>query len=660
MGGVYPARPYTSINGGRARRQTHGEDGFMKLPNTSVRRFVGVVSSLLIVLLVLGVHSAHASWLIDAEKFHSSAHGQISCMDCHQDIADRKLHPDPSNVTKKRGEFFDPLTCMTCHENVAGDLERGLHGSKEIDDPSRFDMCLRCHSPHYQPALDEGLIAAFDPAVPRHEQCSVCHEKQSEVPALKGPDADCASCHVRTDEAGSKEADTWAMQMCIHCHMEGDHPARIGTGEAIGLISQEVYLESTHTNLSCAACHVDADMLNVEMYEGTPHADVSCVTCHPAAARYPHDSQKPADCRSCHAPHHDEKKAHDAHINVSCEACHLRGVTPVKLPGSDMVTWETDGKPGETLDIHDMLMYEDKKDCARCHTPGNTVGAVSIVLPPKSFICMPCHTATFSAGDTVTILALIVFLAGLVMFFSYWTSGSIAGKTEPSAWKKTAFMMASVFSALFSRRIIPIGKVLFFDVLLQRRLYRQSPFRWMIHGLIFFPFVFRFLWGITALLGSHWAPESEIVWGMINKNNPATALLFDVTGLLILVGILLAFARGYVSRSEGEPEGSPAQDLIALALIAAIVVAGFLAEGLRIAHTGWPENAGWAFIGYAFSIVFSWAAGAYPIMWYVHAVLAGAFIAYIPFSRLSHIIMAPVVLAMKAADPDEHHQATLR
>ena len=598
--------------------------------------------------------------MIDAKKFHSSAHGQMSCMDCHYDTADKELHPDPSNVTKRRGETFDPETCMMCHDHVPGDLEAGFHGSVEVEDPARYDMCLRCHLPHYQPRLGENRIGTFDPAVPMHEQCAACHESRAALPPFSGEEADCASCHVRTAEAGSKEADTRAMELCVGCHMEGDEPARVGTGKMVGLISEEDYLKSPHTNIDCAACHADAARLNVDMYEGTTHADVSCVTCHPNAARYPHDSQEPADCRSCHAPHHDEKKAHDAHINVSCEACHLRGVTPVKSPGSDIVTWQTGRNPGEPLDIHKMLMYEDKSDCARCHTSGNTVDAVSMVLPAKSVLCMPCHTATFSVGDTVTILALLVFLAGVVMFFGYWTSGSIAATAELPAWRKILFMAASALRAVFSPRIVPVAKSIFFDVLLQRRLYRQSRFRWLIHGMVFFPFVFRFLWGIVALLGSLWTPGSSLIWGMINKNNPVTALLFDVSGLIILAGIVLALARGALSRAEGEPEGSPRQDWIALALIGAIVIAGFLAEGLRIAHTGWPDNSGWAFIGYIFALVFSWASGAYPFVWYLHAVLAGAFIAYIPFSRLSHIIVGPVVLAMQAAEPDEHQEPARR
>jgi nitrate reductase gamma subunit len=36
-------------------------------------------------------------------------------------------------------------------------------------------------------------------------------------------------------------------------------------------------------------------------------------------------------------------------------------------------------------------------------------------------------------------------------------------------------------------------------------------------------------------------------------------------------------------------------------------------------------------------------------VWYLHAVFTGAFIVYLPFSRMLHMIMAPVVMAMNAA-----------
>jgi len=67
--------------------------------------------------------------------------------------------------------------------------------------------------------------------------------------------------------------------------------------------------------------------------------------------------------------------------------------------------------------------------------------------------------------------------------------------------------------------------------------------------------------------------------------------------------------------------------------------------------TGYPEGSEYSLVGYAIGLLFSFPRGlveVYGFVWYIHAALTGVFIAYIPFSRLLHIIMAPVVLAMNA------------
>jgi nitrate reductase gamma subunit len=38
----------------------------------------------------------------------------------------------------------------------------------------------------------------------------------------------------------------------------------------------------------------------------------------------------------------------------------------------------------------------------------------------------------------------------------------------------------------------------------------------------------------------------------------------------------------------------------------------------------------------------------YGYVWYLHAILTGAFIAYMPFSKLVHIIISPFVLLANA------------
>jgi len=303
-----------------------------------------------------------------------------------------------------------------------------------------------------------------------------------------------------------------------------------------------------------------------------------------------------------------------------------------------------------------MVRWEGDAACQRCHFKGNEVGAVSIILPAKSILCMPCHAATFSAGDTTTIIALIVFLAGIVMIFSVLLSGSLSGEGIVNPFYKVFKLLWDATRAIFSSRLLLIIKALVLDVLLQRRLYRQSGTRWLIHGLIFFPFVLRFFWGLVALIASIWKPGWSWVWAMLDKNHPTTAFLFDVTGIVVILGVILAFIRGWLRRPSQLP-GLPRQDRVALGLIAGIIMVGFILEGMRISMTGSPDGAEYAFLGYGISMLFSGPRGlpeVYGYLWYVHAILTGAFVAYLPFSRLLHIILAPVVLAVNAVYEYEH------
>ena len=578
--------------------------------------------------IIFNSNQADASWLIDTSKFHVSAHGQTSCQDCHEDVGEKALHPDPGDVNKDLADFFNKDQCLSCHDQILDDLDRGLHGANKVNDAESYLGCLRCHDPHYQSLLDKGQIARFDPGKPINEQCGACHREQSALPAFSDEDERCMACHRAVDPV-QRESRKTISSLCFHCHGQN------------GALAQEMK-------------GLNASPINEQEYQTTPHADISCFACHPQAPAYNHGDQQVGDCHQCHFPH-DEKAINDAHMAVSCEACHLGGVQPVRDPESKRILWAREHRSGQTSRIHNMSLGPDNISCKRCHVKGNTVGAVSMILPAKGLLCMPCHAATFSIGDTTTILSLIIFLAGIVMALFYVLSGSVPGKAGAGTIDKLITLLWNAVKTVFSKKIFLIIKVMIFDVLLQRRLYRQSGKRWFIHSLIFLPFVFRFSWGLVALIGSLWKPQWPWVWEMLDKNHPMTAFLFDLTGIMVFSGVALSIIRGGLNRS-GRPKGLPMQDRIALILIGGIVVIGFILEGMRISMTGNPGGTAYAFIGYWISTLFPDAlalTGVYGYVWYIHAIVTGAFVAYIPFSRLLHIILAPLVLVFNGIPKHE-------
>ncbi|MBW2087272.1 MAG: hypothetical protein JRI54_14800, partial [Deltaproteobacteria bacterium] len=105
---------------------------------------------LLSVFFTFGSFTGEASWLIDTGQFHASSHGQFSCLDCHSEIQEQKLHPDPANVNRRLEDFFNVERCFNCHDDVLDSLAKGFHGGKEIRRDEEYQYCLRCHDPHYQ------------------------------------------------------------------------------------------------------------------------------------------------------------------------------------------------------------------------------------------------------------------------------------------------------------------------------------------------------------------------------------------------------------------------------------------------------------------------------------------------------------------------------
>ncbi len=548
-------------------------------------------------LLTLTVSPAEASWRIDMERFSKSAHAETACIDCHSDVADRNLHPDPDHVNLKLKDFFDQEQCLDCHEEVFEQLDEGRHAEEPLPKPETYFDCIRCHDPHYLAiGTDHGKT----------------HPDTGAGLPVSEEDRTCFDCHAAVAPDDPQKAQKIAT-FCFQCHG---------------------FDNSSH------ALSIGYPLIDVSEYTLSAHAKNECTACHPQAAMFAHDKQKSGDCRQCHVAH-DEKTAHDAHIGVTCRACHIKNIAPFRKPETGIITGEIGPMQGLLSRTHHMPRLEDKSGCRKCHFKGNALGAAAMILPPKSLLCMPCHSATLSVGDTITISGLMIFLVGLILTFSLWQLGSIPDKGA---------IRQRIVGTIFSWNFLGLLKTLSYDIFFQRRLYRRSHRRWMIHGLIFYPFVVRFLWGLVALGGSLGWPAWAPIWSMVDKNHPLTALVFDVTGILIGLGVILALLRGAASESD-RSEGIPRQDRLALGIIGAMVMVGFLLEGIRIAMTAYPPNSIFAPVGYGISLLFSGMTGLsdiYGYIWYGHAILAGIFIAYLPFSRLMHIIMAPVVMMLNA------------
>jgi Fe-S oxidoreductase/nitrate reductase gamma subunit len=126
------------------------------------------------------------------------------------------------------------------------------------------------------------------------------------------------------------------------------------------------------------------------------------------------------------------------------------------------------------------------------------------------------------------------------------------------------------------------------------------------------------------------------------------SLFLDVFGLFAVIGVLMAFFRRYVIKPDFLY--GMYYDGIILGLFLAILVTGFVVEGLRMAATELRAGLAWAAwspIGYVLAGPFAGLdAGTLQALhagaWWLHLVLALAFIAYMPYSKMLHSFTSPL------------------
>jgi cytochrome b subunit of formate dehydrogenase len=433
----------------------------------------------------------------------------------------------------------------------------------------------------------------------------------------------CWKCH-RQPNLNSNEGITTSILLCMECHGKKDVEKKVDE-KPISLYIDE------------------------KEYGKTVHRRIACIRCHDGVATSPHRTSL-IECASCHG-YHGEGTAHDPHRSVNCEACHHESKEVMKDPkiGRIVLRMVKDGVPLK-MTSHRLADFRDKKACEKCHFAKNQLGAPICVLPAKSLICIACHSATISANDPVSIIALLLFLLGIVLTVSFWFQG-IVGDPSFSTGEKISYVSEKVWQVIFSRKILTLLKVFVVDILFLRRILKESLSRWTIHSLIYLPFFLRFFIGLILLILSKVFPMSPAVAHLLDKNNSFLAFVFDFLGLCIIIGIVGATMRRVQSISQKAL--ATGQDFLVLGLIGGILLTGFVVEGMRILLTAIPLPVALpSFLGYPISLFLGlfpirWEV-VYPYGWYIHAILTGALIAYLPFSKMFHILVSPLVFMIKA------------
>ena len=169
----------------------------------------------------------------------------------------------------------------------------------------------------------------------------------------------------------------------------------------------------------------------------------------------------------------------------------------------------------------------------------------------------------------------------------------------------------------------------------------RSRYAGLFHTLVYTGFIVLFL--ATTVVAIHHDTPLHIMKGHFYLI--FQSLIVDVFGLFVLVGVALAAIRRWISKPKLLVYTDEASWILVTIFVMALT--GFMVEGWRIAVTNDPWAA-WSPIGNVFALasdpVMSDAAmqTGHVVIWWFHLVVAFGFIAWVPFSKMSHVFTAPL------------------
>ena len=297
--------------------------------------------------------------------------------------------------------------------------------------------------------------------------------------------------------------------------------------------------------------------------------------------------------------------------------------------------------------------------------------------------------------------ALIIFLLGLIYKVSNWFTRNLSDARQNfTAGYRVTSAAGGLARTVFSPKVLLIFKALVVDVMLQTRIFREDVFRWLAHMLIFYGFV------LLLLMHAFQSQITEVLFTDYYPTVNPFFFLRDLFGVMVTIGVGMAIFRRYISRPRRLRTGP--RDHYAILILAVIMLSGIGLLGLKITsysefmimvedYAGlddeeeiealealWVEDFGlvspnlqppfdedllsagrevhelncldchasapWAFAGYAAAKIIKPVAlrldeiEGITILWYIHFIACFAGLAYLPFSKMFHIICTPLSL----------------
>ena len=176
----------------------------------------------------------------------------------------------------------------------------------------------------------------------------------------------------------------------------------------------------------------------------------------------------------------------------------------------------------------------------------------------------------------------------------------------------------------------------------------RDPYSGVMHLCIMSSMIVLFL--VTALLAIDDYIPVEI---LVGPRYLGYSLVADIFGLIGIIGVGMAIAHRWVRpRTAWLPTW---EDWLIVGGLGVLLVSGFFVEGLRIQASEIDTNPEWSYwspVGYVVALMFSGVSTAavldmHKALWWFHMIGALSWISLLGYSKINHLVMAPVNAFLK-------------
>ncbi len=315
-------------------------------------------------LTKIGENNIEISMFVDEEKFSTSTHGELSCIDCHIDLSEVDDFPHNENLNE--------VNCGDCHSDIEEEYNSSQHGYSLKSGNKNAPKCWSCHGKHDILSSSYPSSKANKSNLP--ETCGFCHNKfgfkigsenhfadniENYINSIHGKNikngigeaASCSDCHGTHNLKGARHTESKVNkrnipETCGKCHLE--IYAEFKTS-----IHGELLDEGNLDMPSCTNCHGEHNIKSAKYPESTVYSgniENTCANCHAeigimekygikieqvktykesfhgVASKF--GLRTTANCASCHGVHnirtHDDPKSsvYISNIPTTCGKCH--------------------------------------------------------------------------------------------------------------------------------------------------------------------------------------------------------------------------------------------------------------------------------------------------------------------------------------------------